>query len=681
MSINKKMLIFVVALVIIPMLLLFFISTSVLDKQIEKSAQSFLENALKIGRNRMLGRLHEMNKGSQVMVNSQEFQEAVLHKDEGALTSEIRKFKGIYGYTDFIIILDKNKNIITSFPQLPSNKVTIFEGIVNKAYEDQSGFSTETVFNLAELYQEDSEEYNKFKVKFINNYGTSKGEDGYFTKCLAGMAAAPVIVKDTNTVQGYFIIGDIVNNDDYYPRIYSASVKDSYLALSVDGIRLTSNIQSPTKRNYIGSKIPISMDSLEGPMDSYFGYVNFGDEIHVFLDEPILDYKGEIIGALGVGIPEHKFWVLIETNRKIIFWITFTCLVFMIIIGRQVSMRITRPIMQATKCAESIVNGELDLVIDKKLMDGNKSETAILLKTFQKMANDLKDNEEERKQFLEKLKKEHEHQQHLTYQLKEINDELEERVEARTKDLRFAIKALKKADEVKSQFLANMSHELRTPLNAIICSSEVLQDRIFGFLNEKQEKYIQNILNSGKHLLQLINDILDISKIEAGKMTLSLGNFLIADIVNNSLTIVKSLAYRKNIEVKTKIVPENFTVKADAKKIMQIFYNLLSNAVKFTPDNGQVEVEVYKRAEFMQVIVRDNGIGINEGDQERVFNEFEQVDSSYEKSHEGTGLGLPLTKKLVEMHGGEIYLKSEVGQGTEVIFTIPIDTEGFLAKK
>lgn len=679
MSINKKLLIFVVALIVVPMLLLFFISTSVLDKQIEKSAQSFLENALKIGRNRMLGRLHEMNKGSQVMVESEEFQQAVLHNDSKSLASEMEQFKKIYDYADFIIILDENKNVIASFPELQSDRVSMFEGILNKAYDNQICFSTETVFNLDELYHINSEEYNKFKVKVINHKGTSSK---YFTKCLAGMAAAPVIITESHkSIQGYFIVGDIVNNDDYYPQIYSASVKESYLALSVDGIRLTSNIQSPTKRNYIGSKIPISMDSLEGPMDSYFGYVNFGDEIHVFLDEPILDYKGDIIGVLGVGIPEHKFWVLIETNRKIIFWITFTCLVFMMIIGRQVSLRITRPIMQATKCAESIVKGELDLVIDKKLMGGSKSETAILLKTFQKMANDLKDNEEERKQFLEKLKKEHEQQQLLTHQLKEMNDELEERVEARTKDLRLAIKALKKADEVKSQFLANMSHELRTPLNAIICSSEVLADKIFGFLNEKQDKYIQNILNSGKHLLQVINDILDISKIEAGKMTLALGTFLIADIVTNSLTIVKSLAYRKNIEVQTRIVPENFTVKADAKKIMQIFYNLLSNSIKFTPDNGKVEVEVYKRAEFMQVIVKDNGIGIKVEDQDRVFCEFEQVDSSYEKFHEGTGLGLPLTKKLVEMHGGEIYLKSKDGQGTEVIFTIPIDTEGFLAKK
>ncbi len=142
--------------------------------------------------------------------------------------------------------------------------------------------------------------------------------------------------------------------------------------------------------------------------------------------------------------------------------------------------------------------------------------------------------------------------------------------------------------------------------------------------------------------------------------------------------MVKSLAYRKNINVSIKVVPADFKMRADAKKVKQILYNLLSNAVKFTPDRGKVELECYLRNETVQIRIKDNGIGIKEEDQERVFIEFEQVDSSYGRQYEGTGLGLPLTKKLVEMHGGQICLNSEIGVGTEVLITLPADTESFL---
>ncbi|QNB46172.1 HAMP domain-containing protein [Thermanaerosceptrum fracticalcis] len=682
MSINKKLLIFVIVLVVVPMLLLFLISTLVLDKQIEKSAQSYLENALKIARNRMIGRLEEMKKGCQTFTQSPEFRKSVKEKNLLSLGQELGELKTVYDYLDFIIVLDANKDPLVSLPATKKQNLEVLQGLMEQVGQNKEALSSETMFDLNDLFPPDSEEYNKFKVKIARNGQGGSEEQQYLTKCLAGVAVAPIYWDDhKERLSGFLLVGDIVNNDQYFPKTYSLSVKDSYLAISIQGVRVTSNIRSPKKENFIGSRIPIPLESLEGLKNSYFGRVNMDDEIHVFLDEPISDHEGRIVGVLGVGIPEEKFSVLINTNRNLIFVVTFLCLCIMLVIGRRISLRITRPIIEATRFAEAIVRGERDLIIKEELLEDGRSETTILLKTFQKMARDLKESEEERKRFLDKLKEEHDQQQKLAEQLQVMNDELEEKVEARTQDLRQAIIALKKADEVKSQFLANMSHELRTPLNAIISASEILRDKIFGSLNEKQEKYIQNIWNSGVHLLQLINDILDLSKIEAGKMTLSLSHFYIAEIVANSFQVVKTLAYRKNIEVSTQIFPGDFMIKADGKKLKQILYNLLSNAIKFTPEGGKVEVEVYKRGEFMQVMIRDNGIGIKEEDQERVFREFEQVDSSYERQHEGTGLGLPLTKKLVEMHGGEIYLTSKPDQGTEVIFTIPIDTESFLASR
>lgn len=683
MSIKKKLLIFVIVLVVVPMLFLFLVSTLVLDRQIEKSAQSYLENALKIARNRMISRLEEMKKGCQTIIQSPEFIKSVEQRDLSCLSRQIQELKSIYDYLDFIIVLDANKNPIVSLTAFQEHNLKALRGLIEHVGRNKEALSSEIVFDLDDLFPADSEEYNKFKVKIARNGpGENQQEKEYLTKCLAGVVVAPIDRDESKEhFAGYLVAGDIVNNDEYFPQDYSMSVKNSYLAISVQGVRVTSNIRSPKKENFIGSRIPIPLESLEGLRNTYFGRVNIDDEIHVFLDEPIFDHKGEIVGVLGVGIPEEKFSVLINTNRNLIFVVTLLCLCIMLVIGRHFSLKITRPIIEATRFAEAIVQGERDIIISPELLEDGRSETAVLLKTFQKMARDLKESEEERKRFLNKLKEEHDQQQELAEKLKVMNDELEEKVAARTQDLRQAIIALKKADEVKSQFLANMSHELRTPLNGIISASEILRDKIFGPLNEKQEKYVQNILNSGVHLLQLINDILDLSKIEAGKMTLSLGCFPISEIISNSFQIVKSLAYRKNIEVTSQIFPEEFIIKADGKKLKQILYNLLSNAIKFTPEGGKVEVEVYKRGDFMQVMVRDNGIGIKEEDQERIFREFEQVDSSYERQHEGTGLGLPITKKLVEMHGGEIYLTSKPNQGTEVIFTIPLDTEGLLANR
>ncbi len=234
-----------------------------------------------------------------------------------------------------------------------------------------------------------------------------------------------------------------------------------------------------------------------------------------------------------------------------------------------------------------------------------------------------------------------------------------------------------KAEEtnrIKSEFLANMSHELRTPLNSIIGFSEVLLEKIFGDLNKKQTKYANNILTSGKHLLSLINDILDLSKVEAGKIELKIEEFSLQEILTECQTLVKSLAGKKNIWLEIKI-EEISTIKADPVRFKQIMYNLLSNAIKFTPEGGKVDVSAKPANEMVQISVQDTGIGIAKEDYEKVFEEFKQIDSSYSKQYQGTGLGLPLTRKLVELHEGKIWLESELGKGSTFTFTIPQEKE------
>jgi PAS domain S-box-containing protein len=250
--------------------------------------------------------------------------------------------------------------------------------------------------------------------------------------------------------------------------------------------------------------------------------------------------------------------------------------------------------------------------------------------------------------------------------------------------------AAESANLAKSQFLANMSHELRTPLNAIIGFSEILSDRTFGDLNVRQLKYSNNILTSGRHLLQLINDILDLAKVEAGRVELMCNTFAVAKALREVETIVKMLAHKKGINLELEVGVDLPLLYADEAKFKQVMFNLLSNAIKFTPDGGRVTVtaavqneagghpgpasRIALAGESVRVTVTDTGIGIQARDQERVFKEFEQVDSSYGRQQQGTGLGLALTKRLVELHGGRIWVESEgiEGKGSTFGFLIPV---------
>ncbi|MEJ2176122.1 MAG: GAF domain-containing protein, partial [bacterium] len=239
-------------------------------------------------------------------------------------------------------------------------------------------------------------------------------------------------------------------------------------------------------------------------------------------------------------------------------------------------------------------------------------------------------------------------------------------------ELRQKSAELEVASRHKSEFLANMSHELRTPLNAIIGFSEVLQEKMFGELTEKQDEYVTDILGSGRHLLSLINDILDLSKIEAGRMELELADFPLAPAMDNALSLVKERAQRHGLALTCEIDPAIDQIHADERKFKQVLLNLLSNAVKFTPEGGSVSVRARKNGAWLEIAVSDTGAGIAPEDQAAVFEEFKQVGNDHARRAEGTGLGLPLTKRIVELHGGEMRLKSELGKGSTFSFTLPL---------
>jgi signal transduction histidine kinase len=231
---------------------------------------------------------------------------------------------------------------------------------------------------------------------------------------------------------------------------------------------------------------------------------------------------------------------------------------------------------------------------------------------------------------------------------------------------------LETANRHKSEFLANMSHELRTPLNAVIGFSEVLLERMFGELNEKQADYVNDIHSSGRHLLALINDILDLSKIEAGRMELDPSEFDLPAMLETALTLVRERAQRHRIALSLDAAPEVGTVRGDERKLKQVTLNLLSNAVKFTPEGGSVRLGARRNGAVVEVWVTDTGVGIAPEDQGRVFEEFRQVGTDSARKAEGTGLGLALAKKFIELHGGTIRLESAPGRGSTFTFTLPV---------
>ncbi len=247
------------------------------------------------------------------------------------------------------------------------------------------------------------------------------------------------------------------------------------------------------------------------------------------------------------------------------------------------------------------------------------------------------------------------------------NARLFREIEAKGRELEIASKH-------KSDFLANMSHELRTPLNAILGYTELILDKIYGEVPENIQEVLERVEKNGRHLLGLINDVLDLSKIEAGQLVLSLDDYSMKEVVHTVFTSVESLAAEKNLELKVSVSPEVAQGKGDQQRISQVFLNLVGNAIKFT-EAGEVRIEATASNDNFVVSVSDTGPGLSEADQQMIFEEFHQVDGSSTRKKGGTGLGLSIAKRIVEMHGGRIWVESTEGQGSTFWFTLPVRVE------
>jgi signal transduction histidine kinase len=672
MSIRRKLTIFVVLLTVIPMCILLLASHFAFNKQIALNEKTYLNIAMKTARNSMFNRAQGLRQTGMVLAQASSFQNLLEQRDEKGLAMALESIKTNCPYADYAVIVGQNNELLAKLsPSMVYYKDSRLGVLLNQAKLEKKTIFSEEVFALDKLFLVNSLEYNEYLVAIKTPRAQ---ETDYLDKALMGTTIIPIISKDSrNKVIGNIILGDVANHDDYFPQYYTDYVKESYLAISIDGIRITSNINAESGGHYIGSRAPEGEEITEEGEHKYFGKVKIGNEEHIFLDQIITNYSGEEIAMIGVGIPEERFLAIISDNNRMVLFVSLICLAIMIIAGNWLADKMAEPIVNATNEAKALGANSLNRAHYREF--DTKDEGIILLETFKDISHDLQMKEMAREEALQQLNIEHDKQKALAAQLLTMNEKLEKTVTERTRHLQNAVEELHKVDVAKSQFMGNISHELRTPLNAIMGASEILRDNILGNLNEKQSKYVESIYSSGEHLLQLINDILDISKIATGKMSLNLEKFYIRDVVQQVVNNINSYIGKKHLDISLVVIPEDFYIQADTQKIKQIFYNLLSNAVKFTPDGGKVKVEIYKREDVMEAIVKDTGIGIAEKDLDRVFIEFEQVDSSYCRQYEGTGLGLPLVKKLVELHGGEVCLKSKLGVGTEFMLTIPLEQE------
>ena len=330
-------------------------------------------------------------------------------------------------------------------------------------------------------------------------------------------------------------------------------------------------------------------------------------------------------------------------------------LIVALLISRISQRVISEPVVRLAETVR-VVSHQKDYSI-RAAATGNRDEVSTLIESFNEMLGQIQERDTA---------------------LRQARDELEQRVLERTTQLAVANKELdlrnrevERATQLKSKFLASMSHELRTPLNAIVGFSDLLAEQTAGQLNEKQKRFVHHIKQGSGHLLQLINDILDLSKIEAGQLEFHCEAFQIGEALPEVLSTIRPLAMAKHITVQEKI-ENDLGVFADRVRFKQILYNLLSNAVKFTPKDGRIDIECFENGGMICVSVADTGIGIRPEDQKLVFEEFRQVEVSNANTQEGTGLGLAITKRLVEQQGGKISLESELGKGSRFTVTLPL---------
>lgn len=642
------------------LILMTVLITFIMYKLIDNNITSILDRTIVVART-------EYNRFYRESIDSFSLFSHDLTQNDQALLYELVKKSSQY---DFWLFAADDK-IIDSSGQYPSPFSSALLNIAALCHEQQQPIFTSELSTVSELHKF-SRKLGEKQATFLPDHQLDDYEK---TPLLFQVVAFPLF-SDAHQLNSILIVGKILNNDNTIPDNINHLVPGTNSTISViNGLRISGNIKSSSHESYIGQLQQKEHIDAVYNGNRYYGQIVLDDLNDKIVSEPIVNSRKEIIGALTTGFPYRQFADTKDNIALSVGLIGFVSFLVALATNLTLSRKGSRPLTHLSALSGEILHAEKITAehIDslKTIEAAEISEIYELQQSFIKMTSALYERNIENDAFMTELSRDKDELHHLTGKLHLVNLELEQRVRDRTQALQTAVIELTELNKMKTKFLSNMSHEIRTPLNSIVGFSDVLYDESFGPLNQRQKEYVQIVLQSAKHLLDVINDILDMSIIDQGRINLHMQledpNQLIFSVMN----VTRHQADRKQLQISLCLDESLPPILLDPVRIKQVLYNIINNAIKFTPPGGSIEISSKYDQQQGIITIKDTGIGIPENVREKVFDEFFQAEHSYKKLFDGVGLGLPLSRKLIEMHQGKINLTSEVGVGTTVCISIP----------
>ncbi len=603
-DLTVRLIITISLFVILPIILITFFSTRFLEEQFSRNQNQYLRSTLAIATSEMQQRQNSIRTAALCIAQEVSTPQAVKQRDTKVLVEKLALLRNNFNKVDYAIMLDPDSQIIArSGSDIRFNPNGRLGSMNRDVCRTGNPINANEKMPLSDLFEEGSKEFKKFTVELKQGIA---GEGEYMQQALCEVTMVPVMdTTDPAKVIACMVLIGICNSDYYFPSYISSKATNGFLVLTVDGVHVSTKSTEGEDRSWIVGHKADSITSSQAADGTYSGKVYLRGIPHLFIDHPLKNYSGDLVGYISFGLQEDQFSGIVEDNRK-----------------------------------QTMVIGLLCFVLFAPL---------IWL-----MASQVRQN-----------------QKHL-----------ELLVRRRTKDLESAVEELKQLNETKNRFLSNITHELRTPLCVIINACDFLKGGYGGTLNEKQFRYVDNASECGSHLLTLINNLLDLTRLRSGKTKADFTCFSIRGFVETIVNEMRNFRPDAHIVMQMAFEPDDFEITADHRMLRQIIYNLLSNALKFSPPDSRISIRVQKMEESrqMRLSITDQGIGIAPENLERVFKEFEQIENPMTKKQSGTGLGLPIVKKLTELHHGTISLQSELRKGTEAILLLPLEQEETLHK-
>ena len=557
-------LIFTISLfVLLPIALITFFSTRYLEEQFSRNQDRYLRSTLAIVISEMQQRQGSIQKAATCIAQEVSTPQAVEQQDTRVLEEKLALLRNNFNRVDYAVMLNPDSHIIArSASDIRFNPESRLGSLNREVCRTGRPINVNEKMPLSDLFEEGSKEFKKFTVELKQGIA---GEGEYMQQALCEVTMVPVMdTGDPGKVIACMVLIGICNSDYYFPSYISSKATNGFLVLTVDGVHVSTKSTEGEDRSWIVGQKAGSITSSKAADGTYSGKVYLRGIPHLFIDHPLKNYSGDLVGYISFGLQEDQFSGIVEDNRK------------------------------------------------------------------QTMG---------------------------------------------TKDLESAVEELKQLNETKNRFLSNITHELRTPLCVIINACDFLKGGYGGTLNEKQFRYVDHASECGSHLLTLINNLLDLTRLRSGKTKADFSRFSIHAFVETIVNEMRNFRPDAHIIMQTSFEPDDFEIVADPQMLRQIIYNLLSNALKFSPPDSRIFIRVQKMEESrqMRISIEDHGIGVARENLERIFKEFEQIENPMTKKRPGTGLGLPIVKKLAELHHGTVSLQSELGKGTEALLPLEQD--------